>query len=654
MAELCRNCDGVEFECFCTHPPTKRCRCSLADHILAPSKKQHIVYPVLSSRIIQHLKEILVTCEQAESQLQLQKQKIAKYLDLVCTEETKKIKLKKTQIEKLIAEVSKSNKAISKSFPDAKERTSDLKNYVEELYSLTEPLSLRKVLAWVDSDEDFYFKDHLFEVKAIREACFSSNHQQLGNIYYQLAHYYCERKECQEAELYAKKALKAYSANNATSDLADTYNLLADIYSHQKKTNQTTEMYKLTVQTYQVCSEIPKKDLACCYFKFGCFYKKNQDYCKAETMLKNCKKLEETLDISNSEKAVTLHKLGSLYEATKKYSDSERMYLECVETLKKDPKSLELAWTYMKLGDLMNCQSMFQQAETYFLKCKNTVESIVVHKNEDLASTYYSLGTFYLDSGDLEKSLNFLLKAKAFHKFQKPEHKVTIVRNLGKLHSKKKDFNSAENLYLEFLGEIKEHPDLTAQMHYELGCVYCEQNKLQEAETALTKATTSKELLRSVYYELSKVYSSSGEKTKAEHYLLQFKEIEEKQSPKSINLAETYYALGELYTQSLKYRDAELMLLSCLEIEQQVYGEYNESIARTFYSLGELYHCIENYRMSSDYFTKYSVAMKSVPNKDIAELKRRYRYIHENFRQAGWHSIAKQWVSKIKALHKSN
>ena len=46
--------------------------------------------------------------------------------------------------------------------------------------------------------------------------------------------------------------------------------------------------------------------------------------------------------------------------------------------------------------------------------------------------------------------------------------------------------------------------------------------------------------------------------------------------------------------------------------------------------------------------------MKSVPNKDIAELKRRYRYIHENFRQAGWHSIAKQWVSKIKALHKSN
>ena len=85
--------------------------------------------------------------------------------------------------------------------------------------------------------------------------------------------------------------------------------------------------------------------------------------------------------------------------------------------------------------------------------------------------------------------------------------------------------------------------------------VYCKQNKLQEAKTALKKATTSKELLRSIYYELSKVYSSSGEKTKAEHYLLQFKEIEEKQSPKSINLAGTYYVLGELYTQGLKYRD---------------------------------------------------------------------------------------------------
>jgi len=34
--------------------------------------------------------------------------------------------------------------------------------------------------------------------------------------------------------------------------------------------------------------------------------------------------------------------------------------------------------------------------------------------------------------------------------------------------------------------------------------------------------------------------------------------------------------------------------------------------------------------------------MKSVPNKDIAKFKLRYRYIHENFCQAGWHSIAKQ------------
>ena len=181
----------------------------------------------------------------------------------------------------------------------------------------------------------------------------------------------------------------------------------------------------------------------------------------------------------------------------------------------------------------------------------------------------------------------------------KPDEKIEVgvirtecdlKQNLARVYYCKKDFDTAKNILLELLDNVKDSEDIvkinTAPYYIDLMNVYMGLKEFDKVEKCLNIFKTIKSDIRfNTYFIESDLYSKKGQFLKA------IKILEDARDKKPN--AEIHYRLGRLYTQQTNYRLAKESYDKAILIEPHK-AKYHQGIA-------EAYFYLEDYEEAVDY-----------------------------------------------------
>jgi tetratricopeptide (TPR) repeat protein len=128
---------------------------------------------------------------------------------------------------------------------------------------------------------------------------------------------------------------------------------------------------------------------------------------------------------------------------------------------------LNIALAYWKLGEIDTAVEMMWE----------------VHNKLGNSRTYGTLGYLLIASGDLEKALEFNMKALDYD-----DEDPVVLDNLGQIYYAMGDREEA----LKYFLKAEEEKDDQADTLYYLGCIYHEKGRIEEARRKLEKALECK------------------------------------------------------------------------------------------------------------------------------------------------------------------
>ena len=364
------------------------------------------------------------------------------------------------------------------------------------------------------------------------------NHLSQAELAYQLNEYYCflsDNNQFTKCEAYIEECVSIWvelcrdHPEMYESDLARSYNNLANLYGTTQRFHESEAMYKSALAIYErLAKENPQSNepdladsynnLAVLYYNLALLYYNIQHYNESEAMYKSALAIRERLakeipQIYEPDLATSYNNLANLYSDTQRFEESESMHKSAIaireRLAKANPQAYEpaLARSYNNLALLYSYIQRFQESEAMY-KSAIAIRERLAKANpqayeEDLANSYNNLANLYFATQRFQESeamykLALAIRerlANANPQIYEPDLAVSY-NNLGNLYKKTQRFQESEAMYKSAIA-IRERlakanpqayePDLAASYN-NLAIVYYCTERIQECEE-LFKAT---------------------------------------------------------------------------------------------------------------------------------------------------------------------
>jgi tetratricopeptide (TPR) repeat protein len=423
-----------------------------------------------------------------------------------------------------------------------------------------------------------------------------STYNGLGESYY-------SRNRFDEAEEMFEKALEI------NPDNVNAFLRLVNTYQEQGKFEQAEEMFKESI------ARNPNKEKN--YIKLGVFYNNLGNYKQAEGMFKKALeispddtealkslgtlyitqgKFEEAQEaLKGIQREIGYFNLGFLYNAQGKYKEAEEELKKAIDV------AVYNGQAYAVLGDNYAKQGKYLQAEESLRK-SITIDPVIPEQYIQLAHIYKDQAKYTQAKEELEKAIQvnpgyaeaYIQLSRCYIDEQKYKEAAEVL-NKGILADSLKKENIYVELALCFSGQrlgdkliqenllkqaINENPEC-ASAYLELGRLYIEQSKYQEAEEELKKAfelaplNNSKQML-----ELGYCYIKQGKSEQLEDLLNKIANSKIKDDQMYSFLAVNYQRKGDSVSAEKFFKAADTLRLNyyC----PQTYYNYNRLRDRLF------------------------------------------------------------------------
>ena len=330
---------------------------------------------------------------------------------------------------------------------------------------------------------------------------------------------------------------------------------------------------------------------------------------------------EDIWETEHFQLAVTVHKLGQIYEAQQQYQKAEKMYqraLNIFENISEDEndeftmelRNGALASILHRLGHVYQMQELYQEAKaSYQQGLKLCMKSPEVEAREALV-ILHDLATLHEEQGYYQKEeglYKYALEVYENEQLRNSED-IEVLNTLAKLYGESGRYHEAEALYLRALNICErnlgaEHPS-TAQTLHQLARHRRGQGRFEEASELYLRALDIYEKLlgpehgnvAATLYYLAELRRQQKRDSEAEALLQRALAIREKVlGPEHQSTAAILHELARLYEDQGKYEVSERLYLRVLRIYEKVLGAEHNDIAMTLHELARIYNVQHRY-----------------------------------------------------------
>lgn len=297
----------------------------------------------------------------------------------------------------------------------------DNKNKSMHLVSLFKKIGLYQFYVLNDYKSSLKY---IQEAIGINQSFFTSNNENLGELFNLIGTIYANLKDYTIALEYLNKSLEIYQ-NLFTSDhpdIANTLNNIGNIYRSLSEFSKSLDYYSRALEMRQrlnIYSDHP--DLASSFNNIGAVYSTLNDYNKSiDYFLKSNDMYQRIYASDHPDIALTFNNIGISYFQSKDYKKSLEYYLKAFEIGKRiypedHPNVIDLldkiALVYATIGE-------YDKALEYFLE---VLEKRKKSSNDDtlLYDVMIKLAEIYEKKGDLKESIKYYDKLIEIEKSKK-------------------------------------------------------------------------------------------------------------------------------------------------------------------------------------------------------------------------------------------
>jgi len=259
----------------------------------------------------------------------------------------------------------------------------------------------------------------------------------------------------------------------------------------------------------------------------------------------------------------------------------------------------------------------YNKALGIFQKTLNYVLHHYGDNNQYSISIYNNIAEMHYELGDNEKAMELYQKVFEIEKelYGEDHHTVvTTLSNMGLTCNQMGKHEKAEDYYLKALACNRCESEDSALIYVNLGGLYLNMNKLQDAMRCYE---TADELIRDIYGDKENPLQSSCYAGMASC----FKETDDFNMAidyykKSLDVNKALYgeehpqvatnlnSIGSFYNEIGKYEEAQTFLFQALAINTMVYGKHHPSIATDYNNIGFSYCQLGNYDEALKYYQR--------------------------------------------------
>jgi tetratricopeptide (TPR) repeat protein len=278
-------------------------------------------------------------------------------------------------------------------------------------------------------------------------------------------------------------------------------------------------------------------------------------------------------------------RLGRLMMTVAQYDKAEQVF-EMILNQTSDEK--ERCKIYYYLGWIKNYQGKYTEATTYYEKSLKIQQTNFPANHPDLAITYSSIGSVYINMGEYSKALSYHEKVLEIRQKALPENHPSLANS----------YDNIGDVYMN-MGEYSK-----ALSYYE-----------KDLEISQTTLPGNHPHLATSHNNIGGMHYKMGEYSKALSYYEKALEIQQKTLPANHpELATTYNNIGLVYDNMGKYSKALLSHEKALEIRQKALPQNHPSLATSYDNIGLVYHNMGEYSKALSYHEKaLEICQKTLP-----------------------------------------
>ena len=447
-----------------------------------------------------------------------------------------------------------------------------------------------------------------------------------------------------EYKLYIKKILSNTNPQVYETNLAKSYNNLANLYSDTQRFNEAEQMYKAVLEIRKRLAyanpQAYEPDLAACYNNLARLYYKIKQFDESEQMYKialikyKCLVNENPL-VYEFYLAQTYSNIASLFFQTYRLKEAEQMVDVALEINKrlveKAPQTYEqyLAQNYNSLASIYCSTRRLKESEqicNLALRITKRLADINPQAYEsDLAYSYHNLAYVYSvtkrfnEAEQMYKSALEIRKRLTDADPQAYEQDLAqSYYSLANLYSDTQRFNEAEQMYKSALEIRKRLTDANpqaygqdlAQSYYSLANLYSDTQQFNRAEQMYKAALeiverfvdTKQQFYAACLFLLADSRIEQKKYSEAITPLEKSLDYYKKEAENGISTDYYYKAISwlyQLYSQEKSFKEAEQMYKAALEVYKHLVNanpkEYEPYLAAIYNDLANLYSDTQRY-----------------------------------------------------------
>ena len=282
------------------------------------------------------------------------------------------------------------------------------------------------------------------------------------------------------------------------TDVATSYNNLAEEYLHLGEYNQAKELHEKALVIWKKINGEDHVDVATSYHNLASVYSSLGEYSKAKELNEKALMIRKKIfDEDHAEIALSYGNLASVYYSLGKYNQAKELNEKALMIRKKifDEDHAEIALSYGNLASVYYSLGKYNQAKELNEKALMIRKKIFDEDHAEIASSYSNLALVYWSVGEYNLAKELLEKALVINKKIFGENHDNIAssyNNLALVYGSLGEYNQAKELLEKALVINKKifgenHANM-ASNYNNLATVYCNLGEYEKAKELDEKA----------------------------------------------------------------------------------------------------------------------------------------------------------------------
>ncbi len=419
-----------------------------------------------------------------------------------------------------------------------------------------------------------------------------------------------------EAEETLKQVLKIRQSLNEQTGIADTLNLLGQVYTNLGNYQQADKVLQQALEIYQVLNS--KKSQGKVINNIGVVYHRLGDYLQARELHQQALEIAEETN-NSSELAESYHNLGAVEAGLGNYTLAIELYQKALNFRQKNDDQFDLGRTLNNIGGVYFSLGDYSQALTYYQQALKIARRIGNRASE--ARILNNLGLIDFQAGEYLQSKSYYEQALSLVKQTEDRRLLSqILNNLGAVHEQQDKYSEALELYQQSLSVSEEINDSLVQGRTlnNIGGIYYLTGRYFEASEYYQKALDIRQKSGSLsevadsQFSLAGLYFDLGQYQQAKNYLNQALDIYRK-TGEIAGKMKVIRSLGMVEERLNNYPQALAFLQEALQLAKQI-GDQS-SWAENLNLMGRYYTQIGDYSQALETQNKALGKIREIGNK---------------------------------------